>query len=161
MKKCTHKIKNMPLQPSSICACPWQMSQSAFLPLKPSVELYSERKPRARQKLGNGPGVSKCPAPGQCKIWKCPTLGTDKVGKCPAVAREGGWAQVELTGAPPNQTFYTVLHNPRHSSALAIWISTSLWGLKRKTLHLRISPAVRCVRHMLTAWILRQTRQQK
>ena len=37
MKKCMHKIENMPLQPSSIYSCPWQMSQSAFLPVKPSV----------------------------------------------------------------------------------------------------------------------------
>ena len=42
------------------------MSQSAFFPVKPSVYLYSDRKPRACQKLGNGRGVGKCPAPGQC-----------------------------------------------------------------------------------------------
>ena len=59
-------------------------------PVKPSVYLFSIRKPRACQKLGNGPGVGKCPAPGQCKICKCPTPGTDKAGKCPAVARGGG-----------------------------------------------------------------------
>ena len=37
MKKCIHtfKIENMPLQPSTIYFCPWQMSQSAFLPVKP------------------------------------------------------------------------------------------------------------------------------
>ena len=76
------------------------MSQSAFFPVKPSVWLYSDRKPRACQKLGNGPGVGKCPAPGQCKICKCPTPGTDRAGKCPAVARGGGgWAQVQLTDA--------------------------------------------------------------
>ena len=46
-------------------------------------------KPRACQKLENGPGVGKCPAPGQYKICKCPTPGTDKAGKCPAVARGG------------------------------------------------------------------------
>ena len=92
MKKCIHtcKIENMPLQPSAIYSCPWQMSQSAFFPVKPSVWLHSDRKPRARQKLGNGPGVDKCPAPGQCKICKCPTPGTDKACKCPAVARGGG-----------------------------------------------------------------------
>ena len=61
-------------------------------PVKPSVYLFSIRKPRACQKLGNGPGVGKCPAPGQCKICKCPTPGTDKAGKCPAVARGGGVA---------------------------------------------------------------------
>ena len=33
------------------------------------------------QKLGNGPGVGKFPAPGQWKICKCPTPGTDKAGK--------------------------------------------------------------------------------
>ena len=47
-------------------------------------------KPRASQKLGIGPGVGKCPAPGQCNICKCPTPGTDKAGKCPAVAPGGG-----------------------------------------------------------------------
>ena len=63
------------------------MSQSAFFPVKPSVQLYSDRKPRACQKLGNGCGVGKCTAPGQCKICKCLTPGTVKAGKCPAVAR--------------------------------------------------------------------------
>ena len=61
------------------------------------------RKLPACQKLGNSPGIGKCPAPGQCKICKCPTPGTDKAGKCPAVARArkggGRWAQVELTDA--------------------------------------------------------------
>ena len=64
------------------------MSQSAFFPVKPSVWLYSDRKPCACQKLGNGPGVGKCPA--ECKICKCPTPGTDKAGTGPAVARGGG-----------------------------------------------------------------------
>ena len=27
------------------------------------------------QKLGNGPGVGKCPAPGQCKTCNTPPLG--------------------------------------------------------------------------------------
>ena len=90
MKKCMHKIENKPLQPYSIYFCPWQMSQSAFFPVKPSVCLYSDRKPRARQKLGNGPRVDKCRAPGQCKICKCPTPGTDKASKCPAVASSPG-----------------------------------------------------------------------
>ena len=94
----------MPLQPSTIIySCPWQMSQSAFFPAKPSVQLYSDRKPRACQKFRNGPGIGKCPAPGPCKICKCPTPGTDKAGKYPAVAwgRGGGvgWLQVELTDA--------------------------------------------------------------
>ena len=91
MKKCMHKIENMPLQLSSIYSCPWQMSQSVFFPVKPSVQLYSDRKQRACQKLGNGQGVGKCPSPGQCKICKCPTPGTDNAGKCPSVAwGEGG-----------------------------------------------------------------------
>ena len=54
---------------------------------------------QASQNLGNGPGVGECPALGQCKICKCPTPGTDKACKFPAVARGGGWAQVELTDA--------------------------------------------------------------
>ena len=92
------KIENMLLQPSTIYSCPLQTSQSAFFPVKPFVQLYSDRKPRACQKLGNGPGFGKCPAPGQCKICKCLTPGSDKEGKCPAVAR-GSLAQVELTDA--------------------------------------------------------------
>ena len=79
------------------------MSQSAFFSVKPSVYLCSDRKLRACQKLGNGPGVGKCPAPGQFKICKCPTPGTYKAGKCPAVARGRGGgerlAQLELTDA--------------------------------------------------------------
>ena len=65
--------------------------------------MVTDRKPRACQKLGNGPGVGKCTAPGQCKMCKCLTPGTDKAGKCPTVARgEGGGvglAPVELTDA--------------------------------------------------------------
>ena len=34
MKKCMHKNKNMPLQPSSIFSGPWQMNQSAFFSSK-------------------------------------------------------------------------------------------------------------------------------
>ena len=56
------------------------------------MQLYSDRKLRACQKLANGPGVGKCPVPGQCKICKCPTPGTDKEGRCPAVAWGGGGA---------------------------------------------------------------------
>ena len=52
----------------------------------PAAQLYSDRKPRACQKFGVGPGVGKCPAPWQRKICKRPTPGTGKAGKCPAVA---------------------------------------------------------------------------
>ena len=65
------------------------------------------------QKLGNNPGVGKCPSPGQRKFCKCPTPRTETAGKCPAVAwgwcgglgGEGGggsWAQLELTDALPS-----------------------------------------------------------
>ena len=70
---------------------PWQMSQSAcFFSVKSSAQLYSDRKPRACQKFGVGPGLDKCPAHGQRKTCKCPTPGTDKADKCPAVAGGGG-----------------------------------------------------------------------
>ena len=96
MKKCMHKIKNMPSQTSSIFPVLDRWANLLSLPVKSSVYFFSDSKPRACQKLRNGPG--------QLKICKCPTLGTDKAGKCPAVARgEGGgwgrWAQVELTDA--------------------------------------------------------------
>ena len=55
-----------------------------------TVWVYSDGKPRACQKLGNGSGAGKCPVPGLCKIWKCPNLGHDKADKCPAVAQMGG-----------------------------------------------------------------------
>ena len=63
-------------------------------PVKSSVLLYFDRKPRACQQPGNSPGVGKCPAPGQCKIGKCPIPGNDKVSKCPSVARRGARAQL-------------------------------------------------------------------
>ena len=98
-----HKIESMPLQPLSLTDEPICF----FFPVISSVWLYSDRKPRACQKLGNSPGVGKCPAPGQRKICKYPTPWTKKAGKCPAVARRregrgeggGGWAQLEMTDA--------------------------------------------------------------
>ena len=57
--------------------------------------VYSDRKLRECQYLTNGPGVAKCPAPGQCKLCKCPTPGTDKAGKCPAVAGGLGAAGID------------------------------------------------------------------
>ena len=78
------------------------MSQSACFSSEILCVVSSERKPRACQKLGVGPGVGKCPAPGQRKSCKCPTPGTEKAGKYPAAAQGGGgggWAQLELTDA--------------------------------------------------------------
>ena len=68
------------------------MSQSAFFPVKP-VYLYSDRKPRVCQKLGNSRGVGKYPATGQCKIWLTRPRSSQEGGG------GGGWAQVELTDA--------------------------------------------------------------
>ena len=65
------------------------------------VKLYSDRKPRACQKVG------KYPAPGQRKLLQMPHPGpgTEKAGKCTPVAwgrgREG-WAQLELTDVLPS-----------------------------------------------------------
>ena len=77
------------------------MSHSACFSSK-ILCVVTDRKPRACQKLGVGPGVGKCLAPGQRKICKCLTPGTDKAGKCPAVALGGGggvrgWAELELS----------------------------------------------------------------
>ena len=74
------------------------MSQSAFFPVNLLCSYILIGNCVRGQKLTNGPGVGKCPAPGQCKICKFATPGTDKAGKCPQVAR-GGWAQLELTDA--------------------------------------------------------------
>ena len=68
MKKCMHKIENMPLQPSSIYFCPWQMSQSAFFPVKTFCVVHdSYRKPRACHNLGNAPGLTNARPPGSAK----------------------------------------------------------------------------------------------
>ena len=78
------------------------------LPAKFSVYSYSDRKPCACQKLGNSPGVGKCPAPGQSKICKCPTPRTDKAGNAPAIAQWGGGktcARLELTDALSSKNF--------------------------------------------------------
>ena len=94
MKKCMHKIENMPLQPSSIYSCP-----------------YRDRKLRTCQKLGNGPGVCKCPAPGQCKICKCPTPGTDitsHLGQNCDLG-EGRWSVTQIS---LSQTVHSPLYFP-------------------------------------------------
>ena len=84
-----HKIENIPLQSSSIFSLTDEPI-SLFFSVKSSAQLYSDRKPRACQKFGVGPGLDKCPAHGQRKTCKCPTPGTDKADKCPAVEGAGG-----------------------------------------------------------------------
>ena len=79
------KSRTCPYNPLSLTEEP-----ICFFPVTSFAYLYSDRKPRTCQKLGNSPGVGKCPVPGQRKICKCPTFGTDKAGKCPAVAGGGG-----------------------------------------------------------------------
>ena len=64
------------------------MSQSAFFQVKPSVYLYSDRKLRACQKLGNGPGGWQMPSPRA--VQNLQTAPPDKGGKCPAVSRGRG-----------------------------------------------------------------------
>ena len=63
MKKSMHKIENMPLQLSLIYSCPWQMSQSAFFPVKPSVLLYSDRKTECVSKAREWPRGWQIPGP--------------------------------------------------------------------------------------------------
>ena len=83
-------MENMPLQPSPIYSCSWQVSQSTFFPVNLLCSYILIGNCVRGQKLTNGPGVGKCPASGQCKICKFPTPGTDKAGKCPQLARGGG-----------------------------------------------------------------------
>ena len=65
MNKCIRKFDNMALlnllslTDEPICF---------FFPVISSVLLYSYRKPRACQRLGNSPGVGKCPALGSAKF---------------------------------------------------------------------------------------------
>ena len=82
MKKCMHKIKNMPLQSSSIFSCLSQMSQCAFFPGK--ILCVSKARKCVRVKS------SQMPGPRAAQICKCPIPVTDKAGKCPAVAQGAG-----------------------------------------------------------------------
>ena len=80
MKKCMHKIENMPF--IYLFNFFLSFTDELVFPVKSSVKLYSDRKPRACQKFG----VGKCLVPGQRKICKCPTPGIDKASKCPILA---------------------------------------------------------------------------
>ena len=111
MKKCMHKIENMPLQTSLLFPVP----DSLVLPVKSSVWLYSIRKPRACQKLWVGAGVGKGPAPGQRKICKCPAVALG-VG---AAGGGGGWEQLELTNALVDDLPH-LLYAKRRTSSLAL-----------------------------------------
>ena len=75
------------------------------LPVKFSVYLYSDRKPCACQKLGNSPGVGKCPVPGQSKICKCPTPRDWQGRQCPCNSPGVTCAQLELTDALSSENF--------------------------------------------------------
>ena len=86
MKKCMHKIENMPLQTSSIFSCLWEVSQSACFSSKILCVVIFWYRKRVRVK-SSGLANAWPSAPGQLKICKCPTPGTDKAGKCPAVTR--------------------------------------------------------------------------
>ena len=91
MKNLMHKINNMPLQPSSIFPVLDRWANLLAFPVKSSVYLYSNRKPRACQKLVGGPRVGKCPVPGQRKICKCLTHGTGwQAGQMPHSSRGAG-----------------------------------------------------------------------
>ena len=65
------------------------------------ILLYSDRKPRARQKLSVRPE--------QPKICKCPTPGTNRANKCPAVARGGGGGG----GGGAGRSWNWLMHNTR------------------------------------------------
>ena len=75
------------------------------LPVKFSVYLYSDRKPRACQKLGNSPGVGKYPIPRQSKICKCPIPQDWQGGQCPHNSAGRTCAQLELTDAWSSENF--------------------------------------------------------
>ena len=81
------------------------------LPARFSVYLYSDRKLRACQKLGNSLGVGKCPAPRQSQMCECPTPQDWYGCQCPCTSPGGGGggaltcAQLELTDALSSENF--------------------------------------------------------
>ena len=78
MKKCMHKIENIPLQPSSIYSCPWQMSQSP-----------SDRTACVFESSGMARGW-QMPSPRAMKNLQMPHPRDWQGGQMPAVARGGG-----------------------------------------------------------------------
>ena len=75
------------------------------LPVKFSVYLYSDRKPCVCQKLGNSPGVGKCPVLGESKICKCPIPRDWQGRQCPRNSLRGTFAQLGLTDAWSSENF--------------------------------------------------------
>ena len=79
------------------------MSQCACFSSKILSIVNLNRKLHACQKLGNNPGVGKCPAPGQSKFCKYPTPpGLTKRANAtqqPGGGGGGRWVQLELTDA--------------------------------------------------------------
>ena len=71
-------------------SCRWQMSQSAFFPVISSVLLYSDRKPRACQRLGNSPGVGKCPALSSAQFANTRSPGLKRWANAPRWPGGGG-----------------------------------------------------------------------
>ena len=76
MKKCMHKIENMPLQPFSIYSCPWQMSRSAFFSSKTFCVGCILIGNRVRVKsLGMAPGLANARPTGSEKFANAPPPG--------------------------------------------------------------------------------------
>ena len=70
---CMHKIENMPLQPSSIFSCPWQMSQCACFPSKILcvVSILIGNHVHVKR-LGIVSGVPNASRPGSAKFTNAP-----------------------------------------------------------------------------------------
>ena len=82
MKKCIHtfKIENMPLQPSTIYFCPWQMSQSAFLPVKPYILIGNHVRVKSS---GLARGLANARPPGSATFANAPPPGLTRRANAP------------------------------------------------------------------------------
>ena len=77
----------MPLQPSTIYFCPWQMSQSAFLPVKPYILIGNHVRVKSS---GLARGLANARPPGSATFANAPPPGLTRWANAPQLPGGGG-----------------------------------------------------------------------
>ena len=115
MKKCIHtfKIENMPLQPSTIYFCPWQMSQSAFLPVKPYILIGNHVRVKSS---GLARGLANARPPGSATFANAPPPGLTRRANAPQLPGGGlGAGGIDWCINTVRQQFWwSILYTPHN-----------------------------------------------
>ena len=77
----------MPLQPSTIYFCPWQMSQSAFLPVKPYILIGNHVRVKSS---GLARGLANARPPSSATFANAPPPGLTRGANAPQLPGGGG-----------------------------------------------------------------------